>query len=191
METFDVRSQGPALEGADEDAGSLTLSQAEAAAPSDLLGLRARVEAARASSYVHLRVPLGDDGPPLYVRYGPLPGKGPDSLSGIRQDRRDADPEDQEFLISCDVLSVTCLGLYTQDPRSDEFHPYDPVRKGRALTFSDPELADELGVESSAAAVIEALYPQEGLIIGIGTEVIRFSGLLGLAAHEAVVRGNS
>ena len=145
----------------------------EAPAGSPLAALRNRVDAARKSRVIDLEVPFADDGPPVFVRFGPLAA---DKLEGIRKRRAKAGDE-QMILQAADTLIATVIGVFVDMPDAPE-----PVEVAKGFT---PDLAAELGTDATRAVdVVRALYPTDGDVIGASERVIRFSGFMGDDVEE-------
>lgn len=150
--------------------------------------LRDRLEQARAARFVDLPVP-GLDG--VYVRYRALTGP---QLERIGDSARRAGSKKQPrrdtpalLAASIDALVDACVGVWeTVDGKGKpvvDGDLFDGVvdldtreLTGTLPTFSDPELADELGVESGRAGdVVTALYVADGDVIGTADAVVTHS----------------
>jgi hypothetical protein len=167
--------------------------------------LSERLDAARAARFVDLPVP---DVEGVFVRYRALPAKSLDAIAdrysppsnGQRnRPRRRPDRDPAVLSASIDVLVDACVGVWEL---SEDDHG-EPVGiavaegfsghlsrdedgrwqlSGELPTFSDPELAEELGLDpddTSAGATVRALYVAEGDLIGASDAVVTHSGTSG------------
>lgn len=126
----------------------------------------------------------------LVVRFRAI---GEDEREKIVEKHSKGNPPAARYLINAALVATACIGIYERD--GDEL-----VTRGEflqadgdePLTFSDTRFQDLIGItQGSAPAAVRAFYGTDnGDVIGLGDEIVQFSGFLGAEIAEAV-RGNS
>lgn len=161
-----------------------------AAAGSALLSLRARKQQMAELLYTDLRVPRWgevDDGPAIWVRYGPAsPSEFSDRIEKMQKNKNR--PKDWAVNANAQVLVSSCIGVFAIEGADD--YEYEKEQRPRLSlrdddphgdwTKFDPDLAYSLGLDehAGAIAVVRALYLTEADVTSTATKLLQWSGMV-------------
>ncbi len=148
--------------------------------------LRDRVEDAR-SERILKKSPRGL--PEIVIHFAPLTEA---ERSRVLAKKR---PKAEERLLqNADIIVLCCRGIYeVSDGDEQTSGSLLDVQTDYPMRFGDDRLASLLGVEEQAdlsGATVRALFATDGDIIGLGDEIVLFSGYGGEELAEAI-QGNS
>jgi len=146
--------------------------------------LKSRREDIVKRQFIDLPVPRWDN-PNIVVRYKPLEHALFRSAAN-QVERADAKRRSEtEVNVNVDILARSCIGVFAVVNGSRySLREGDPT--GEWTTF-DADLADNLGCEHTARAVVKALYIVEGDILSTANKIAEFSGYKEQEADEELM----
>lgn len=172
-----------------QDAGAAPLRAVEEPpADSDALSvlgqLKERREEIKKSSTIHLPVPRWED-PKIVVQYRPVDHKVFRRVNRVIELAPEGKKSEVEVQQNSDVLAEAVVGVYAViGGKKYSLREGDPT--GEPTKF-DEDLANNLGCNNSARAVVKALYIFDGDIISTAGKIAEFSGYKEQEADEEVL----